>query len=109
MVRPFALTGGRAGTGRVELNMITLVKAVRPASGATTLTPESVTIVRMCQSRVLSVAEIAAELQVFLAVSKVLIADLIDEGYLICHKPQPIVNAPDIKILEAVLDGIRRL
>ena len=54
-------------------------------------------------------AEIAAELQVFLAVSKVLIADLIDEGYLICHKPQPIVNAPDIKILEAVLDGIRRL
>ena len=109
LIRPFALTRGRARPDRHELTLITLVRAIRPAEAAK-LTKECATIVRMCQSRPLSVAEIAAELDLLVMVAKVLISDLIDEGFLVRQRPsQPKTDFPDMKLLQAVLDGVRRI
>lgn len=55
------------------------------------------------------VAEIAAHLNLLLAAVKVLVSDLIDAGYLIHRQPRPAAAKPDIKLLQAVLDGVRKL
>ena len=109
LVRPFALTGGRAGTDRHGLNLISLVTAARPVADAAALSRECTEIVRMCQERPLSVAEIAARLDLLLAVTKVLISDLIDEGFLVGQAPLPDMNEADLNLLQAVLDGVRKL
>jgi Protein of unknown function (DUF742) len=110
LVRPFALTGGRAGTtDRHGLNLITMVAAVRPDAEAASLSRECGQIVRMCHERPLSVAEVAARLDVLLAVAKVLISDLIDEGFLVSQAPIPDTNEAGLNLLQAVLDGVRKL
>jgi len=108
LVRPFALTGGRADTDRHGLNMITLVRTVQVPLDTHTLTRESLAILDMCYARPLSVAEVAARLDVLLAVAKVLISDLLDAGLLASQAPVSTTsNAPDMDLLQAVLDGVR--
>jgi hypothetical protein len=108
LIRPFAVTGGRARTDRDDLTMITLLTAVRPLANSMARSREYAEIVRMCTARPMSVAEIAAKLTMLLTVAKVLISDLIDDGYLI-RSALPLVDVPDMKLLQAVLDGVRRL
>jgi hypothetical protein len=86
--------------------MITLVVAIHPGNGV--LDREYAEILRLCQ-RPLSVAEISAQLDMALAVVKILIGDLIEEGHLLFRAPPTAVDNPDLDILQAVLDGIRRL
>jgi hypothetical protein len=110
LIRPFAMTRGRARADRHALNMITLVLAVRSPAEAAELDRERTAIVRMCQSRPLSVAEVAAKMNMLMVVVKVLISDLIDDGFLVRQTSAlPRVNAPDMDLLQAVLDGVRRL
>ncbi|WAL64325.1 DUF742 domain-containing protein [Amycolatopsis cynarae] len=109
LVRPFAVTRGRAGKDLHNLDIITLVVAVRPESEVAALDREYGEILRMCQRRPLSIAEIAAELNLLLAAVKVLVSDLIDSGHLIFRSPPPPAGRPDIKLLQAVLDGVRKL
>lgn len=110
LIRPFAVTSGRARTARNDLNMITLLITVRPMADTMARNREYVEIVRMCLARPTSVAEIAAKLNTLVTVAKVLISDLIDEGYL---KPSVVRPArrdvPDMNLLQAVLDGVRRI
>ncbi|MFJ8819613.1 DUF742 domain-containing protein [Amycolatopsis thermoflava] len=110
LVRPYAVTRGRTSDVRHGLDIITLVVAVRSASEARLLEPEYGEIVRMCQSA-LSVAEVSAKLRLPLVVTKILIGDLINDGYLIFRSPPPLnrTGAPDINLLQAVLNGIRKL
>jgi hypothetical protein len=105
LVRPYAITRGRTRADRYQLNMITLMLAVKP--GIPAMAPEYGEILRLCH-RPLSVAEVAASLDLPLAVLKVLAGDLIDEGYLIYRTPQQ-QNDKDVNTLQAVLDGIRKL
>jgi len=110
LVRPFALTGGRASSQHLWLDMITLVTTVRADGEALVANRESAEILRMCHHRPLSVAEVAARLDVLLAVAKVLIGDLIDAGLLASHStPSTTAAEPDMNLLQAVLDGVRRL
>jgi hypothetical protein len=109
LVRPFAVTRGRAGADLHDLDIITLVVAVRPATDAAAWDWEYGEILRMCQRRPLSIAEIAAKLDLLLAAVKVLVSDLIDSGHLIFRSPPAAEARPDIKLLQAVLDGVRRL
>jgi Protein of unknown function (DUF742) len=111
LVRPFALTGGRVGTEGHGLNLITLVSAPRPLTDPTSHSRERVAIVRMCAERPLSVAEISARVNVLVAVAKILISDLIDEGLLIARPPAPTEShdEPDMNLLQAVLDGVRNI
>lgn len=106
LVRPYALTRGRTRSDRHELNMITLV--VKAKSGVAGMGPEYLGILRLAKQPV-SVAELAAHLDLPVAVLKVLASDLIDEQYLLFHNPAPQSKTSDIDTLQAVLDGIRKL
>lgn len=110
LIRPFAITRGRARTSRHDLDMISLVIAVRPESDAVALEREYAEILRMCQRSPLSIAEISAKLGLLLAVAKVLVSDLLNDGYLVLTSLSPMVtNEPDMDLLQAVLDGVRKL
>ncbi|MEV0854473.1 DUF742 domain-containing protein [Nocardia fluminea] len=109
MVRPFAVTRGRAGREVHNLDMLTLVVAIRPERDTVTLDRECAEIVKLCQGKPQSIVELAAHLRLLLAAVKVLISDLIDSGYIIFRSPTPTASGPDPELLQAVIDGIRRL
>ncbi|MGW5105932.1 DUF742 domain-containing protein [Nocardia sp. NPDC004123] len=110
LIRPYAVAGGRSAGVRYDLDMITLIMTVRHDGGVARMEPEHASIVRMC-ARALSVAEVAAQLHLPLIVTKILICDLIDDGYLAYRPPAaPQTDAPnDPDLLQAVLNGIRKL
>jgi hypothetical protein len=109
LVRPFAVTRGRAGKDLHSLDILTLVMAARAEADAAALDREYRDILGLCQYRALSIAEIAAHMNLLLAAVKVLVSDLIDSGYLIYRSPLAAAGKPDIKLLEAVLEGVRKL
>jgi hypothetical protein len=109
LVRPFAVTRGRAGRHLHSLDILTLVMAARAEADTAGLDREYRDILRLCQHRALSVAEIAAHMDLLLAAVKVLVSDLIDAGYLIHRPPRSASGKPDIKLLQAVLEGVRKL
>ena len=109
LVRPFAVTRGRAGKDLHGLDIFTLVMAARSEADSSGLDREYREILRLCQHRALSIAEIAAHMDLLLAAVKVLVSDLIDTGYLIQRSPSAFTARPDINLLQAVLDGVRRL
>jgi hypothetical protein len=104
LVRPYAMTGGRTRISQPDLDLITLVIAIRRHIDPDSMTPECVKILTLCQNPT-SVAEISAKLNLPLGVIKVLLGDLIE---------QRLVNfraalTPDSEVLQTVLNGIRRL
>lgn len=109
LVRPFAVTRGRAGKHIHRLDLLTMVMAARTEADITGLDREYREILRLCQHQALSVAEIAAHLKLLLAAVKVLISDLIDSGYLNYQSPRQAAAQPDLQLLQAVLDGVRKL
>lgn len=109
LVRPFAVTRGRAGRDLYSLDILTLVMAAHAEADIAGLDREYREILSLCQHRALSVAEIAAHMNLLLAAVKVLVCDLIDSGHLIYRPPRPVAARPDIKLLQAVLDGVRKL
>jgi hypothetical protein len=48
-------------------------------------------------------------MNLLLAAVKVLVSDLIDTGYLIHRPPVTAAGRPDINLLQAVLEGVRKL
>ncbi|MGQ4599771.1 DUF742 domain-containing protein [Nocardia sp. R6R-6] len=110
LIRPYAVAGGRSGGVRYDLDMITLIMTVRHDGGVDRMEPEHANIVRMC-ARAISVAEVSAQLHLPLIVTKLLICDLIDHGYLTFRPPAVPQNdfAHDPELLQAVLNGIRKL
>lgn len=109
VVRPFARTGGRTRPSRDEFNLITLIIAADTDSARHGLEPEHLVILGMCTSAPLSVAEISARLDLPVAVTKVLLGDLLDMGVILTRAPIALAEAPEIQLLQAVLDGIRKL
>jgi hypothetical protein len=107
LVRPYAVARGRTRPTRRDLEMITLIVAVT-AEFDMGMDPEYAHIMGLCQ-RPLSVAEVSAMLNLPLVVTKVLLSDLIDRGLLIFRSPPQTSDYPKMELLQAVLDGIRRL
>ncbi len=109
MVRPYAVTRGRTVGAGHNLDMLTVVATAQPAPRLRRTEPEYHEIVRLCRNPI-SIAEVAAALRLPLAVTKILIGDLIAEGNLNFRAPlQQRSGHHDVRILRAVLDGIRRL
>jgi hypothetical protein len=108
LVRPYALTGGRTRPVVPGLDMISTVVALCPASELRGPPPEQAAIVEVCQ-RAISVAEISAHLDLPLSVVKVLVSDLVADGAVVARDPVPVAELPETNLLQAVLDGIRRL
>jgi hypothetical protein len=107
LVRPYAVTRGRTRAGhQSELQMITLVFALQPVTPAlnATLDPEHLQILSLCQ-RPTSVAEISAAVHLPLSVVKILLGDLIECRLVLSRS----AVAPDLSVLQAVLNGIRQL
>ncbi|PRX45454.1 uncharacterized protein DUF742 [Prauserella shujinwangii] len=108
LVRPYAVTGGRTRTDNFGLDLITLVVALPSVAEAAGMAPEYAKIVRLCQ-RPMSVAEVAARIDLPLPVVKVLLSDLIEQNYVIYRSAAPATDTPNKHVLQAVLDGIRKL
>jgi hypothetical protein len=109
LVRPYAVTRGRTMGAGHDLDMLTLVVTSIPAPPLRRAEPEYADIVRLCRTPQ-SVAEVSATLYLPLAVTKILVGDLISEGHLIFRAPtQADAGAGDLNILRAVLEGIRKL
>jgi Protein of unknown function (DUF742) len=107
LVRPYAVARGRTRPTRHDLEMTTLVVVVR-TDHHVNVDREYAHILRMCQ-RPLSVAEVSATLTLPLGVVKVLLSDLIDWGLIIFRSPPRTSDVPPMELLQAVLDGIRKL
>ncbi|MQY30658.1 DUF742 domain-containing protein [Nocardia aurantia] len=109
LVRPYAVTRGRTlGAGR-ELDMLTVVMTNSSAVSLRRPEPEYPEILRLCHVPQ-SVAEVSAVLRLPLAVTKILVGDLISDGHLNFRTPDRTdAGAGDITVLRAVLDGIRKL
>jgi len=104
LVRPYSVTGGRTRAVHPELNLITLVVTLHLDVRHWPGEPEYESILRMCQSPT-SVAEISAALSLPLGVVKVLVGDLIERHLVMVRSSM----APDTTMLQAVLDGIRKI
>jgi len=108
LVRPYTMTRGRTRppTGQ-KLDMITIVVAARDREERA-LEPEYQAIMRLCR-RPISLAEISARLDIPLTVVRVLLGDLVAAGDVRTRASAPVTRLPEKKVLQAVLDGIRRL
>lgn len=109
IVRSFATTGGRTRPSRDDFNLITLIVAANTDAAYPGLEPEHLVILNLCATTPMSVAEISARLDLPVMVVKVLLGDLLDMGAVYTRAPIGLAQAPDIHVLQAVLDGIRRL
>jgi hypothetical protein len=107
LVRPYAVTGGRTRSSTLGLDLITLVVAMRgPAE--VDVQDEYAKILHACQQPI-SVVEVAAKVDLPLQVVKVVLSDLITQGLVIFRSANQTTEAPSQHVLQAVLDGIRRL
>ncbi len=114
MVRPYALTKGRTRPSGREFDLIALVVSDLPAAGAPggpelAVGPEQGLILDLCRGNALSVAEIAADLDLPLGVVRVLLGDLLDAELIRVSRPVPPALLPDEHILREVINGLRAL
>lgn len=110
IVRLFAVTRGRGRTGRRELALDTRVVDRGTGLAPQRTEPEYVDIIRLCRTAQ-SVAEISAQLRLPLAMAKVLVGDLIDDGRLEVRPPfeTTIDPARDIDLLHSIARSLREV
>jgi hypothetical protein len=112
-VRPYTITHGRTVSARGDLTLITIIVALTPPEeqfATRGLEPEHHAILEQCR-RPVALAEIAARLDLPVAVTKILVGDLITLGTVAARPPVALAvgQRPDIGLLQAVRDGLRRL
>jgi len=108
LVRPYTVTQGRTEP-RYQLEIEAMVATAHyEVPDLSQLSPECQAILRFCRSWQ-SVAEISAVLRMPLGVARILIADLAVEGLVRIQQPNHAQGGPDVKLLERVLSGLRRL
>jgi len=104
LVRPYAVTNGRTSAS-VRLDLLSMVVATGGSHSA--LEPDHLQALGLC-ARPASVAEIAAGLRLPAAVTKVLVADLVDCGAARTAPPLSRSDTSDRVILERLLYGLQR-
>ncbi len=103
MIRPFLLTGGRTRPAQDGLHVEALIHA-NPGVPTTSLRFEARRIVELCR-RPTSLAEIAAALLVPLGVARVLVSDLISDGWVTLVRREQL----SVQLIERIRDGVRAL
>ncbi|GAB2630166.1 DUF742 domain-containing protein [Streptomyces capparidis] len=118
VVRPYAMTRGRTRSAAEDkLDLIALVviqpRAVEGDLDAEAadlgLTPEHQHILELCQVEPMSVAEIAADVDLPVGVVRVLLGDLMDAELVRVRRPVPPAQLVDERILREVINGLRAL
>ena len=109
VVRPYALIGGRTRPTGDALDVIAMIIAVRGASfDPADLEPEHLSALRL-SSLPISVADLAADLDLPLGVIQILLSDLRERSLISVRHPSPPARLPDPQILKEVVEGLRRL
>ncbi|MCW3816261.1 DUF742 domain-containing protein [Micromonospora sp. DR5-3] len=108
VARPYTMTRGRTASDHGQLDVISLVVARRAVPDSAQLFPEQARIVERCR-RPLSVAEVAAGLDLPLGTVRVLLGDLLGAGLIEMHEPPTLSGRPSRELLEAILAGLRAL
>jgi hypothetical protein len=109
VVRPYALTQGRTRPAGGRLDLIAIISAVRdPRADASGLGPEHLALLRICR-RPTAVADLAADLDLPVGVIRILLGDLRERSLVSVYDPIPPARLPDRRILEEVVNGLRRL
>ncbi|GAA5057823.1 hypothetical protein HNP84_000573 [Thermocatellispora tengchongensis] len=110
VVRPFALTRGRARSSADDMDVIAMVTATgeRRPQGLV-LGPEQERILHISR-RAVSVADIASDLDLPLGVVRVLLGDLKDQGLISVRAPAAMATPrASERVLKEVINGLRAL
>ncbi len=107
--RPYSWTRGRTRPVQ-DLAVETLVSTSDAGRDLTSIcSAEQAAIAQLCAD-VRSVAEVAALLALPLGVARVVLADMIDTGFVLMHRnPLGSGSTPDTALMERVLAGLHRL
>ena len=104
VVRPFMLTGGRTRPLHDGLRIETLLHAA-PAALSAPLRFESQRIVQLCQAP-MSIADLAVALRLPMGVVRVIVADLVTNGYV---RIEDQLGELPIALIERIRDRVRAL
>jgi hypothetical protein len=108
-LRPYAMTEGRTEPSGPDLAIEDLIGATSAtADPPSWLSLEHRSIALACRET-LSVAELAARVDLPLGVTRVLVGDLAGHGMVTVHRAPSHAGGPDVALLEQVLDGLQRL
>jgi Protein of unknown function (DUF742) len=108
VVRPYALTGGLTRPSGERFDLLDMVRtARRTGQDPPQLTPEQAELLQRCQMPA-PIAELAGGLDLPIGVIRILVSDLRERGLVTIHRAQP-AAFNDLKILQEVVDGLRRL
>lgn len=108
LVRPYQVTRGRTKP-RYQLEIEAMVaSAPYQTRDLSQLSPECRAILELCREWQ-SVAEISAVLRMPLGVARILVADMAAEGLVRIQQLNHSQGGPDVKLLERVLSGLRKL
>ncbi|MFD4974332.1 DUF742 domain-containing protein [Streptomyces sp. NPDC058424] len=107
-LRPYVLTGGRSRPTRNTLRVDTLLLAEPDKALPVSARRQDRALLTMC-TRLLSLAEAAAHLELPVSIVTILASDLVDSGHLQARSGIPAASSPDPSLLEEVLHGLRKL
>jgi len=108
-LRPYAMTKGRTEPTGAELAIEDLVALPRGAGDPPPwLSLEHRSIALACRET-MSVAELAARVDLPLGVTRVLVGDLAGQGMVTVHRAPSHDGGPDVALLEQVLHGLKQL
>ncbi len=117
LVRPYTITGGRTAPEHDGLTLITVVTTTDEgrAPGGPGLQPEHRAILTRCAEPV-AVAELAAQLDLPVSVTKILVADLTEQGRVTVRAPLAVAvgsggkgHGIDMTLLQEVRNGLAGL
>jgi hypothetical protein len=108
VVRPYALTGGLTRPSGQRFDLLDMVGVVRRiGQDMPQLPPEQAEVVQRCQIPA-PLVDLAADLDLPVGVIRILVSDLRERGLVTIHRAEP-AGVGDLKILQEVVDGLRRL
>jgi hypothetical protein len=109
VVRPYALTRGRTRPRGESFDLIDVLAATgAPATEMPWLGPEHRLILEACRRPVV-VADVASDIDLPLAVVRVLLGDLYQEGLITVLRPATDAPISDLSVMRNVLDGLKAL
>lgn len=109
VVRPYAMTSGRTRPAKGTFDLVSILRATGPAAALDPgHSPEHVAIIQLSQHPI-SVAEVAAHLDLPLSVVRVFLGDLLQLELIMVRQPQFPGREISDDLLEAMLDGLRAL